>query len=186
MTTTQDALACAIAKAKASTTKCVVCRKRPQSAIGCYGLTCDENDCNRAMADSPMHYLREIDRLARAIDCLGAKDLGNGYYAYRAHTARREWRVTSHLERLAALLSGPNTFAREHYPIEAAHLESVEMPSWWKPEQQFAISYTEGRDAGHVIAYETLAGARAGAAARKSAKPEVLTVDLTTGEEIAA
>jgi hypothetical protein len=59
-------------------------------------------------------------------------------------------------------------------------------PSWWTPEKQFAIRYTQGRDAGHVIAYETIAGARAGARARKLANPEVLAVDLATGKEVPA
>jgi hypothetical protein len=121
------------------------------------------------------------DALARAIDYLGATDLGNGRHAF---TDGPSWcigteRTLSVLGR--RLLHAGNIAMWGKTPEQHATL--FKMPSWWTPEQQFAwrIMNARGEEADPGVRYtQEPSGAPLGF------RFERLTVDLTTGEEIAA
>lgn len=134
------------------------------------------------------------EALARAIDSLGATDLGNGYYAYRDEGMQRYYVVTpdalsllsSYLDRAAEL--GPSEqysdglTCANAYSLWCADTQATEMPSWWTPSRRYACvvngHYHEG----------TLAVARHFAAdfEREGFTTKVVTVNLETGEEVNA
>jgi hypothetical protein len=130
------------------------------------------------------------DALRRAIAYLGAVRVRDGgdpiqpaLYAYFDDAMRRYYAVAEpELLDLGVRLSTD----ADAYSLWCAESHAVELPSWWTPGQQFAVVLGTGSDAGHRIAFETLAGAKAGARARLSMEPRVITADLETGAEVPA
>ena len=41
--------------------KCKVCKASEASVIGCFGLTCNDGDCNHLMSVSPQYYVQMDD-----------------------------------------------------------------------------------------------------------------------------
>jgi hypothetical protein len=118
----------------------------------------------------------QTDALARAIDYLGATNLGNGRYALHMVEAypnvNGRWYTFGEKALLTAQIG------------KLAAMERVPMPSWWTPTQQFAVIAT--------VPPRTVFGT----ANCKQNIPEAwladdiraicVTVDLTTGKEIPA
>lgn len=117
----------------------------------------------------------KTDSLARAIDYLGATDLGNGRYAlFMGVDDPQHWLVTDANDLIRA------TFSDEDFK------NTVRMPSWWTPERQFAYRF-----ASSVYSRRDDAEADAQACAQSYAfkgefAPSIqrVTVNLETGEEV--
>lgn len=131
---------------------------------------------------SQLHQIgakRPKDALARAIDDLGATDLGNGHYAFfndgtfRRYDKNRGFYDAYEDKRWHTFSSVRMERISER--TEALKLEGQAlMPSWWTPAQQFATG--PGRQAFTSFA----------AADHYGEGATVYTADLETGEEVPA
>lgn len=114
------------------------------------------------------------DGLQAAIEQLGAKDLGNGFYAF---TNDECWLVTDNPSLEAERIK---TFQETGDDLISDD-EAIEMPAWWTPERQYAIAFEDGQRDN----YASLETAQAFRSQFHDGEP-IITADLTTGEEVPA